>query len=44
MTHRERRDGNQSISGRRLLENRRNQKRWGGQERRTQTDRRQSIS
>ncbi len=43
MTNQERRDESQPKSGRRLLEDRRYPKRWDGL-RRTQTDRRKSIS
>jgi len=44
MTNQKRRDESQPKSGRRLLEDRRHQKRWDGQERRTQADRRKSTS
>ncbi len=44
MTNQKRRDESQPKSGRRLLEDRRYQKRWDGQERRTQADRRKSTS
>ena len=44
MAKRERRDGSQSKSGRRQLEDRRDQKRWDGKVRRAQTNRRKSTN
>ncbi len=43
MTNQKRRDESQPKSGRRLLEDRRHQKRWDGQERRTQAEDEQSA-